>query len=799
VRIGRRREAKPSPSDAARTRGTALATIGLALVLALLTATCTWVAWDASRSSVLATHELRIASAQEAVLEAVFAEHASQLRYLECPLAFDPEACARQERRTYDEARRRLGVALQQVEATGDRPDRAGAAYVTLLERRYDLTVQRQFAAIDDARGLEARRLERDTTGPEIEQVLQLVRRAAETHRARAAAGIGHLGDRTKHSAELIPVVFGLAFLLLGGCWAVLLSLQRRLHRQTRELSREKVLLDGVLSAIPHLVYWKDAEGRYQGMNTAFVEQRQAAPESDELSAVLTELERAVVRTGDAVLDHPAKATGADGRGRQLLVSVIPRPGVEGATEGVIGIGSDVTRVHELRDELTHQASHDTLTGLPNRAETLRHLSAALAAPQGPGQHTGLLFVDLDGFKAINDTHGHAAGDQLLCEVARRMAAALRPDDAVGRLGGDEFVVTVQGVRAVGNLVGLGQRLIAAVSTPIQVRTDGDKAIGVAVGASVGVSMSSQGSTPDALLAEADLAAYRAKRHGRGRVEVFDDGLRAELAERAELEAALRKAVADGELTLHYQPVVNLATGALAGYEALARWTRPGIGPVSPEVFIAAAEASSLVRDLGRWVLAEATTQVARWRDAGLAGFSGDGPEPTIAVNLSGRHLSDARVLTDVSEALAASGLPPTLLVLEITETVLVNDPQATRHLQELRAHGIRVAIDDFGTGFTSIGALSTTPADILKIDRAFVSSDDPGHHQLSALITRAAHTFSLRVVAEGVETPDQLARVRSDGCNEAQGYLFSRPLLPESVENLSYPLSGLYVHERTA
>jgi EAL domain-containing protein (putative c-di-GMP-specific phosphodiesterase class I) len=272
-------------------------------------------------------------------------------------------------------------------------------------------------------------------------------------------------------------------------------------------------------------------------------------------------------------------------------------------------------------------------------------------------------------------------------------------------------------------------------------------------------------------------------------VEIFDDGLRAELAEREDLEAALREALTAGEVTLCYQPVLNLATGGLVGYEALARWSRPGAGPVSPDLFIAAAEASNLVCDLGRWVLTEATAQVARWRATGRAGFAPGGTEPTIAINLSGRHLTDPRVLADVTEALSASGLPPSLLVLEITETVLVSDPQGGRHLQELRDHGIRVAIDDFGTGFTSIGALPTTPADILKIDRSFIASDDPGHHQLATLITRAAHTFSLRVVAEGIETPDQLARARSDGCDDGQGFLLSRPLPPEAVEKLTFPL----------
>ena len=220
---------------------------------------------------------------------------------------------------------------------------------------------------------------------------------------------------------------------------------------------------------------------------------------------------------------------------------------------------------------------------------------------------------------------------------------------------------------------------------------------------------------------------------------------------------------------------MSVRTGELTGYEALARWSRPGTGPVRPDVFIAVAESSTLVCDLGRWALLEATTQLAGWRAAGKAGFGREGAEPTVAVNLSGRHLADPRVMDDVRAALAVSGLPAGLLVLEITETVLMNDPRATTHLKELRAQGIRVAIDDFGTGYTSIGALPSTPADILKIDRSFISSTDPGHHQLATLIIRAAHTFALRVVAEGIETPEQLARLQADGCGGGAGL----PVLP--------------------
>ncbi|WP_432499319.1 putative bifunctional diguanylate cyclase/phosphodiesterase [Kineococcus gypseus] len=444
-------------------------------------------------------------------------------------------------------------------------------------------------------------------------------------------------------------------------------------------------------------------------------------------------------------------------------------------------------RQHErLRGELAHQAAHDPLTGLPNRAASLDLLSAALRS-RAAGAGTGLLLVDLDGFRAVNDGAGHATGDAVLREVARRLPGCVRGQDAVGRLGGDEFVVVVEDVAEEELLVELGERVVAALRRPVDV---GGRA--VRVGASVGVAVVRDGGGADAeaLLAEAGAAVHRAKAHGRGRVEVFDEVLRAELSARSDLQSALREGLRRGELRLHYQPVVDLADGALAGYEALARWDRPGVGPVRPDVFVAAAEASTLVCDLGRWVLHEATAQLARWRAQRPAAWPapGAGPEPTVAVNVSGRHLTDPRLLDDVADALAASGLPPHLLVLEITETVLVDDPLATAHLQRLRATGVGVAIDDFGTGWTSIGALPSTPADTLKIDRSFVASADAGRRDLVALTVHAAHTFGLRVVAEGVEEAAQLEWLRAMGCDTAQGYLLARPLPADEVVHWQRP-----------
>jgi diguanylate cyclase (GGDEF)-like protein len=487
------------------------------------------------------------------------------------------------------------------------------------------------------------------------------------------------------------------------------------------------------------------------------------------------------VRTVSSALDHAvaslrrmqaqAQAVASGDLADPVLDEPLPGPLGEVVHASIQQIVTSARQRQELQSALEHQAAHDPLTDLPNRSQAHELLAAALHRARRAGEMTGLLFVDLDGFKGVNDAHGHASGDEVLRVAAVRMRAAVRPGDVVCRLGGDEFVVLVESVAGERDLLDLAERLIAVVSEPIPV--DGER---VAIGASIGVAIARDAETdPDALFAEADTAAYRAKRRGRGRAEMFDDDLRVQLAERAELEAAIARGITDGEMQLHYQPVMDVGSDRLIGYEALVRWHRPGHGLVPPDQFIPVAEQSRLISDLDRWVLGEATRQLAEWR-ASRPAADGE-PEPTVAVNISGRHLTDRRVVEDVAGALADSGLPPHLLILEVTETVLVDDPAAIGHLAALREMGVGIAIDDFGTGYTSIGQLRHMPVDTLKIDRSFIASTEEGHRELVALIIRAAHTFGLTVVAEGVEEPDQLDRLRADACDHAQGYLLYRPL----------------------
>jgi diguanylate cyclase (GGDEF)-like protein len=421
----------------------------------------------------------------------------------------------------------------------------------------------------------------------------------------------------------------------------------------------------------------------------------------------------------------------------------------------------------ELQREIAHQAAYDSLTGLANRAHLLALIEAALHRARRSGSQLALLGIDLDRFKAVNDTFGHAAGDEVLRTVAERMRRVVRAGDTVGRLSGDEFVILIEPLEETSELLELGDRLIGAVSAPIWV---GGR--DVAVGVSIGAAVSSDGGTDaDALLLHADAATYRAKTAGRGRVELFDEALRRQLDVQAETEIAIRTGLAAGEFLLHYQPVLDLSTGRVEGYEALIRWQRPGHGLVPPDDFIPLAEQSTLICDIGCWVLGQATGQLAQWRrdDAAAGGL-------TMAVNISGRHLASPSIVDDVTTALRASGLPAEALVVEITETVLVDRLSTTARLQELRALGIGISIDDFGTGYTSIGQLQHLHVDTLKIDKSFLSTAGPGTVELVRLMIDAAHAFGLRVVAEGIEDPDQLALLRRLACDSGQGYLFARP-----------------------
>jgi len=448
---------------------------------------------------------------------------------------------------------------------------------------------------------------------------------------------------------------------------------------------------------------------------------------------------------------------------------------------GVVMNARDVSERFRLEEELTHQAYHDGLTGVANRALFRDRLDQAIAIAARTRASFAVLVVDLDGFKTVNDSLGHDAGDELLTTVARRFEDALRPGDTIARFGGDEFGLLLDGAGEE-QAVEVGRRLLGRLSDPVEVA--GRQ---LSLGASIGVAVHPRdGEDAEDLVRRADVAMYAAKEAGRGRVETFRHELARELGESLGLEHELRQALQGGELRVHYQPEVDLTTNEIVGVEALLRWTSPSRGPVPPSQFIPVAEATGLILPVGELVLREACRQTADWARRGLL------PEEFVTwVNVSQRQLVGSGMTALVRQVLEETGLPPTRLGLEVTETAIVAKGSASEHarveLQRLHEWGVRLAVDDFGTGFSSLGQLKHFPVDVIKVDRTFVQgvAVDRKDAAITANVVNLAHVLGLVAIAEGIESADQLLSMRRLGCDLAQGYVFARPAPAADIEAL--------------
>jgi diguanylate cyclase (GGDEF)-like protein len=433
-------------------------------------------------------------------------------------------------------------------------------------------------------------------------------------------------------------------------------------------------------------------------------------------------------------------------------------------------IGVELGRVVERQraaEQLVHQATHDALTGLPNRVSIRAELGRALSRlERDPDGHTAVFFVDLDGFKAVNDTLGHAVGDRVLRDVAARLAGVIRPHDVLGRLGGDEFVIVCEALSAEHPIAAIAERIADALRAPFTLEGELFQ-----ISASVGVTVAAAEKEPDALIAEADAAMYRAKRLGRGRCEIYSEELGARIRRRTQLERALRRAVERSELRLHYQPEVDLTSGRVVGLEALLRWQREET-LVLPGEFIPVAEETGLIVPIGAWVLDEAVRQARAWQVE-----CADAP-PWTSVNLSVRQLADPELMTRVTAAIADHASEASLLLLEVTESVILDDAEAgLTVLTQLRELGTSIAIDDFGTGYASLSYLRRFPASALKIDRSFIATlEDSRTRAIVKAMVDLAHSLELVAIAEGIETAEQLEHVRMLGCDLGQGYHFARP-----------------------
>jgi diguanylate cyclase (GGDEF)-like protein/PAS domain S-box-containing protein len=447
------------------------------------------------------------------------------------------------------------------------------------------------------------------------------------------------------------------------------------------------------------------------------------------------------------------------------ITNLIDDPNVGGLVLNTRDIGDQ----KRLQEELTHQAFHDSLTGLANRALFKDRVQQALLRARRRRRPLAVLFLDLDRFKAINDSFGHASGDALLVAVSQRLSACVRAEDTVARLGGDEFAVLVENLAGDGELDVVAERIRETFRDPIVI--DGRELV---VAASIGIALSYTGEeSADDLLRNADLAMYRAKAGGGG-VRRYHPDMHTGIIERLELESDLRHALARQELYLAYQPIVDLATGRVSGAEALLRWQHPVRGVVSPAEFIPLAESTGLIVPIGEWVLRQACRDARRWSD--LPG----GDRLSVSVNLSGRQLQTTELPSIVPQALLDAGLAPERLMLEMTESVMIDrDDKTLTVLHELRRLGVRLGVDDFGTGYSSLSYLHRFPIDVIKIDRSFVErlTGEGDEASLAGSIVRIAHGLRVTTVAEGIEDGAQLRALRTMGCDHGQGYHFARPM----------------------
>jgi diguanylate cyclase (GGDEF)-like protein/PAS domain S-box-containing protein len=475
--------------------------------------------------------------------------------------------------------------------------------------------------------------------------------------------------------------------------------------------------------------------------------------------------------------------TGITGETRPVSLELLAHRDDKGEISFLSAVGRDISERIELQNQLQRQATHDPLTGLPNRAMLFERIHRASGrVGSEPDHHMALLFIDLDHFKTINDNLGHAVGDRLLGAISRRVRTVVRPGDVVGRFGGDEFVVLCEEVESLDAATAVAGRIASTLEAPFKV--DGHE---IHVGVSIGIAFADEAADAEAILRDADAAMYRAKSGGRGQWVVFDEELRRTAITRQHLEADLRASRNGESMELHYQPIVDCSTQRVHGVEALLRWRRNG-ELVSPEVFMQVAEETGLIVSIGEWVIGEACAQLARWKQR--SGWSG----LQVSVNVSARQIQRPGFVAMVRAAMEDAGVNPGTLSIEITETVLLGDEiNAAGVLEELRGLGVSVAIDDFGTGYSSLTYLHALPVDVVKLDRSFVEGvcTDAQKRAIVEAVVNLSAALGLTSVAEGVETTEELDALSALGCGSAQGNLISTALPVGELEQLMTPGSG--------
>jgi len=759
-----------------------LTSLGLLAVLVALPGFALWGATSTYRTGVAVRHATELSNAFEAARYAVAAEESLERKY-----RLEPGQAVRSR---HQAAAADMLAALQQARTIGAPADLLLIDDVLAKHGPYLQAISRMFAAVDAGDTVAATAIDSAEVDPSFDAIETQVVAASDFHRIDAAEHLTALAAIQTSVVISTPVVFALGVGLVVFFWTVLRSYQRRaeeglMREASATRSSEQRFCDLVqnasdlilICAAPGtIIYQSPAAETAWGypaaellgetvMALTFPEDQPALREFwDQLRQATPEASDGATRTTELRL--------RDGTGIWRHAELIATSRLHSsAVQGIVVTVRDITERKAFEQQLTQQAFFDALTGLPNRVLFLDRLKQALVRAGRRKDAVGLLFIDVDNFKLINDSLGHHVGDQLLTEAAARLRSCVRAQDTVARLSGDEFVIVLELLAGEHDAVPVAKAIAHQFSRPFKL--DGRE---VVITASIGIALSDAGQDDaDSLLRNADLAMYRAKSDGRARYVIFDPSMHTDTLARLELESDLRRALDQGELRVHYQPIVAMETGEVSEVEALVRWQHPTRGLVSPVDFIPLAEETGLIIPLGQWVLEEACRQVAAWHRQ----FPSD-PPLTLSVNLSPRQFQKPFLVADVSRALHKAGFPSRCLKLEITEGVIMRDVEATiRTLWELKNLGLQIAIDDFGTGYSSLAYLKRLPLDVLKIDRSFISGigqsreDSAIVHAIMAL----AKSLNLTVTGEGIETAEQAALLGKWGCDRGQGYLFSEPL----------------------
>ena len=760
------------------------ASLGLASVLILLSLFAVWGALSTYRAGNAAKHFDQLSDAFDDARSAVAAEESLERKY-----RLEPSVDVR---RRHLAAADNLRAQLTRARAEGEPGDGTLIDNVLMLHSEYLLAIDQMFASVDDGNTTLANKIDETEVDPRFDAMETLVIAAADAHRADALRHLDELTYVQKSVLVATPIGFVIGMGLVMFFSRILRSQQRReeqaMKTEATAVKRSEKRFRALVQNASDVVLICSAEGSvtYQSQtaetiwgyasNSLVGNTLMPMVHADDQPALQELLEQLQATPGiTRSTELRLRDAGSDWRDVELiLTNLLDEPDVT----GIVATARDIAQRKAFEAQLIQQAFHDPLTQLPNRAlftDRLRQAHVRTARHKG---NVGLLFLDLDNFKLINDSLGHQAGDELLVEAATRLKACVRDEDTVGRIGGDEFVILME-LATEADAVLAAERIERQFNRPFKIGNR-EFIISVSIGIALGDAAHDQ---PDVLLRNADVAMYRAKSGGKARHVVFHASMHSDSLVRLTLENDLRFAVERGELVVYYQPIVNLDSSDVTGVEALVRWQHPVRGLLLPGEFIPVAEETGLIVPLGQWVLEQACRQIVAWR----AEFP-DQAALMVSVNLSPRQFQQPKLVEQVSRALRESGLAAPWLKLEITEGVIMQDVEATsKTLGQLKELGVQLAIDDFGTGYSSLSYLKRLPLDILKIDRTFINGigHDPEDIAIVRAIIAMAKSLNLSIVGEGIETAEQAALLRGWDCDRGQGYFFSRPVAAAGLADL--------------